>query len=488
LPIIKVLGEDGEYYEAGGIGNIEDAKDYADQLKAETDSVLESMQSSLDNLDEYIEGAFSDSIISIIEAEKIALYINQLESDKAKLDAQYLEIHSDPDLPAVNKTALETAKGEYDIAYSDLIAIINSIILDKEITDEERQNYEDTYQRYLDEMSVLSSVMQVCVNEIARAYMDTQLDPVIEQVETNTSNISKNSEQINLRVTKETYEFDMSELQTDITGLSDSLADLDEYIDTSFKDGIIYDAEYRKIQSYLNTLDASKKDYDNQYQVVYGNAFLDESDVKTSLFNAKTDYDTRYTELIDKINQVISDQLVSGTESAEVDTAFTNYNNAISVLVSVLARAVDEIAQLMANRAENNAKGHTDDSIAPVLQRLQSAELKIEADAIISTVTESTTYQTDISNIVYKAEIISSNGNVFKNGAVSTTLECRVYHGSSDVTSTINASRFKWTRVSNDPDSDAIWNAQNAGGVKSITLTTDDVYQRATFNCEILDA
>lgn len=89
-------------------------------------------------------------------------------------------------------------------------------------------------------------------------------------------------------------------------------------------------------------------------------------------------------------------------------------------------------------------------------------------------------------NIVYKVEIISTNGNVFKNGQINTTLEARVYHGINDITDTIDANRFRWTRVSNDSISDADWNSAHFSGTKSILITPSDVYIRATFNCEIL--
>ena len=89
-------------------------------------------------------------------------------------------------------------------------------------------------------------------------------------------------------------------------------------------------------------------------------------------------------------------------------------------------------------------------------------------------------------NIVYKVEIISSNGNVFKNGQIFSTLEARVYHGVNDVTATIDANRFRWTRVSDDESGDAAWNSAHFSGTKSVSITPSDVPIRATFQCSIL--
>lgn len=91
-------------------------------------------------------------------------------------------------------------------------------------------------------------------------------------------------------------------------------------------------------------------------------------------------------------------------------------------------------------------------------------------------------------NVTYKVDIISTNGQIFKNGVISTTLLARVYHGTQDVTDTIDANRFRWTRVSLDTSGDTAWNTAHFGGTKTITINTNDVKNRATFNCEILES
>lgn len=90
-------------------------------------------------------------------------------------------------------------------------------------------------------------------------------------------------------------------------------------------------------------------------------------------------------------------------------------------------------------------------------------------------------------SIPYKVDIISTNGVVFKSGDIVTTLIARVYKGSDDITDTLNATLFKWTRVSDDTASDETWNTSHFGGVKQVNVTTEDVLRRATFFCNILN-
>lgn len=49
--------------------------------------------------------------------------------------------------------------------------------------------------------------------------------------------------------------------------------------------------------------------------------------------------------------------------------------------------------------------------------------------------------------------IISSNGNIFKNGNVKTLLSAKVYSWDEDITDTLDANQFIWTRVSEDTES-----------------------------------
>lgn len=86
---------------------------------------------------------------------------------------------------------------------------------------------------------------------------------------------------------------------------------------------------------------------------------------------------------------------------------------------------------------------------------------------------------------MYRVQIESDNGNIFKNGDVQCVLSCKVYSWDDDITDDINASNFKWTRKSKNTEDDARWNARHFGGSKMLTLTQEDVYGRSVFYCEV---
>lgn len=87
----------------------------------------------------------------------------------------------------------------------------------------------------------------------------------------------------------------------------------------------------------------------------------------------------------------------------------------------------------------------------------------------------------------YNVVLISSNGLLFKNGVVSTAIQAVVFQGDEDVTDLLDANQFKWKKTNGDGTPDEAWNALHAGGVKSVTIGTDDVNKRATFSCDIVE-
>lgn len=78
-------------------------------------------------------------------------------------------------------------------------------------------------------------------------------------------------------------------------------------------------------------------------------------------------------------------------------------------------------------------------------------------------------------------QISSSNGNIFKQRDIQTTLTCRVYYGTKDVTSMVKT--FTWKKYDKNGDLDTSWNRLVNSNI--IVLTDQDVLEKANFECEI---
>lgn len=89
-----------------------------------------------------------------------------------------------------------------------------------------------------------------------------------------------------------------------------------------------------------------------------------------------------------------------------------------------------------------------------------------------------------VSSKMYRTELIVDGVNIFKDKGQSSKLLCKVYSWDKDITDTLPDSSFIWHRKSNNDETDAQWDSNHIG-MKSITITTEDVLDNASFYCEV---
>lgn len=139
-----------------------------------------------------------------------------------------------------------------------------------------------------------------------------------------------------------------NDLTDEINDVSDSITNLNQYVDGAFSDGIISEAEAVAIEKHLNQLNVEKADIDAKYVVVYNNEFLVAGTSKTELLSAygstaTSGYRGAHKNLIDAINAAIADGKTTPTEKANVDSKFTLYRNALSLLSQKFENALKTI-------------------------------------------------------------------------------------------------------------------------------------------------
>ena len=119
---------------------------------------------------------------------------------------------------------------------------------------------------------------------------------------------------------------------------------------------------------------------------------------------------------------------------------------------------------------------------------LETGEVVLRAYATSEEVKEQSDRITGIEEQkMYRLVVSSTNGNIFKNGNIQTTLYATVFSWDENITELLDDNQFVWTRVSDDPDADAIWNAAHFGGSKTVDITSADVDVQATFFCDLID-
>ena len=195
-----------------------------------------------------------------------------------------------------------------------------------------------------------------------------------------------------------------------------------------------YNANYEKIQYFYgqNRNLQFINDYYNAYQELYNYLFIDLQGDKSLLADDNMNYSTRI-------------------DNNTFEQKFRNYYSAESELekqLSIKSKDLADTATQIAQEAQQNINEVMD-------------------------------------NVVYKIELTSSNGLIFRNNNINTTITARVYRGKDNITDTLPPSAFIWKKYDKDGNLDTAWTNAHAGVGNVITITEIDVQQRATFKCEI---
>ena len=100
--------------------------------------------------------------------------------------------------------------------------------------------------------------------------------------------------------------------------------------------------------------------------------------------------------------------------------------------------------------------------------------------------TDDLSHQVDAINNskMYRTELVTEGVSIFRDKAQRSTMRCKVYSWDTEITDTLAASAFNWHRNSGNDTADAEWDAAHTG-MKTITISTEDVTDNASFYCEV---
>ena len=122
----------------------QDASDALQAASDAQDSVNDAMD-AVSDLNEYVDGAFADGIITEAEAQAIEKYINTVNSTKQEVESTYNVLYANTYLQGTAKTNLLNAKITFMGKVEELINAINIAIEDRQTTVEEKQNVDRKY-------------------------------------------------------------------------------------------------------------------------------------------------------------------------------------------------------------------------------------------------------------------------------------------------------------------------------------------------------
>lgn len=384
---------------------IQNAKDDA----ASASQAASEVQQSVADLQGYVDGAFSDGIISESEAKAIATYINVVNNEKKSAEAVYDELYNNPYLEGSAKVGLANAKGAMFSAADALINSVNTAIADGNATQGEKADVDAKY----------ASFNTACAsfNEAVKAAEKS----IQDKLKGYADNAQMAADEANQAA---------SNAQEDANEAKQSVESLNTYVDGAFKDGIITESEAKAIATYINTVNSTKGSMDSTYTALYSNSYLTGT-YKSLLYSAKRSFDSAVASLTSSINTAIADGKTTETEKDDVDSKFTAFNNAYASLSTAIENANKAIQDKIKQEAADQAKEDIDAQIGEVDQSVKDEIAKQLG-------------YTDYENLKYYAE----RGMTIINGG---TINTSVIEASVIITSQIiaNAIRTNMLNVNN---------------------------------------
>ena len=251
----------------------------------------------MDNLDTLLDDTFADGIITEVERNRIEDSLRQLNREKQDIDQRYDATYNDVNLIGTSKTNLATTYSNFNTKYNNLISVIGRIIADDKATDTEKSSYNTALADYNATIPPLTTAFDNAIKTISSNDAKTQIGDLEDA------------------------------LEGDIKNVSDSLDSLEETMTTSFRDGIISEAEYNTIKENITRLDAEKNDITKNYEHLSTNPNLEET-VLDELTDSYNKYLQKHSALIEYVNDSIGDRVATEAEIGLIRALLDKYDEA----------------------------------------------------------------------------------------------------------------------------------------------------------------
>ena len=478
-----------------------------EEIRAEVADVI----SQVNDLDSFMNNALKDGILDEIERAKLTTMYETFAMEINDVASQYLSIINNPYL--TNETLIANMIEHFEAyrtCFDELTTIFDAILQSEVVIPEDVEAFNNAILVFKESSATLHQTMNDALTNIS----ETQANIVIEEAK--------------------------KEIQAEITGVADALGDLESTMNGEFKSGLISTMNLTTLRSKLSQLETEKADIDGQYKGLIDNPKLG-SVSRTNLANAKSELDTAHDMLIAKINSAISDNLMTEAELEEINRLISQYAVTLKGYSEVAQQANADIALNLAqgaiealnqedifNKLTNNGEVQglylKDGKVYINGEYINSRNLKAvrndgtetfkidsegnvhlraatfylvgdgsgstnipTKDEVYDKIEIDNKFQEIEERHMYRVEVHSTNGVIFKNGLIDTTLTVKLYNWDKEVTDEVDETRFIWTRVSDDEAGDTIWNNQHAVGSKSIKITSVDVKAKATFNVDFVN-
>ena len=265
----------------------------------------------------------------------------------------------DPEVAAANAkvNSINISFDAIDIEYKKNLQQANTLYENSYLTGTTKTNLNNAKADYISKFTAVQTAKNDIVNniDVSDAKM-TAYNNALSAFKTSATTLGKRMEEaataINSAVASDSKKYAdglKTSLDSEISGVSNSISNLESTMNNAFKDSVISEAEAIAIQQQLDRLDTEKTDIDNEYSTLMYNSNLTGT-AKTNLTSKYNAHATAYTNLVNAINNAIVDNNVDNAERTEIENCKTAYNTALGEYRTSAQSAIDAISS---KRVEN---------------------------------------------------------------------------------------------------------------------------------------
>ena len=344
----------------------------SEDLRIDLQSGIDGANSSVNDLNIYLDEVVKDGLISEIEKAKLqGLYENVVQEVNG-VESQYKAVREHPLLTDTTVIAtLEAAHDDYVVAYTEVFDAYTELITlagtiqEIDVPDGEVDPVvppggtpdSDIIEEEVDPVDPVEDLEQGIGNDDPEVYTPVSSERFVRAIENYkvaAGNLYEEMNKANLSISEAKAQQIVNNAKQEITieiqDTQNALNELENTMNNEFKTGLIGNINLAILEERLNQLSVEKKDIDNQYDVLVNNAVLN-STLKAELIQVKGDLDIAHTALTTKINSVIADGLFTESEMEEVNNLIETYATELGDYSKVAQEANVDIAVKNAQQA-----------------------------------------------------------------------------------------------------------------------------------------
>lgn len=163
---------------SNGLKNLDEWEEVARDIQ-DAQTAANNAQKSSDELNEYVDGAFKDGVVTEAEAKAIEKYLNVVKASKSEVEATYNKLYANAYLSGSAKTGLLNAKVTLFGAIDTLLASINMAISDGKATESEKKDVDAKFSAFNTALSSFNAAVETAnkaIQDALKGYSDEALE------------------------------------------------------------------------------------------------------------------------------------------------------------------------------------------------------------------------------------------------------------------------------------------------------------------------